>query len=509
MLDDEVRRINTRSDLEPKEEIDDLVKVERVSVLQLEARESQGANHQQGDEPHDSNLSISPSIFGHDDEEPFIAIEGRSESSVASNEFSDENESIDIEDQSESSMSSAQHWSDDSEASTSSTESHVSESIRSDYSDGGGTIGRTPLPSEINRTYPINISEVVEGSVIRYDSESDEYHPIDQAQEQLDGNPVMEAQANIEEIPRTRAQAIDVHRQVSRFMDLLYYRGFRYPRNALDDVIRRREANEWQANQQRIQRRLNDNDHDANEYIIHVRQDLRERNVENNVLLHEFHDRAAQPVFEQYQNGQAYQHIFSRESGFDLAVNEQMANDSHLYNYDYNYGMGMYQYDQNAPNMGMYYVDQNYMMENNFGAQLPMYYEPMDLGARGSSVIIEDITGREEEYMRLNGLQVEAGPEILQQQEPPQQQQRPSVIQYAQPRQVPIIQLGGGRGDAGDVPQLSDREPSLDKRRHTEAYDHWEEAAVDLDTSIRRDTPLPSPALTRRRAMKKWMNLDM
>ncbi|KAJ8671352.1 hypothetical protein QAD02_002611 [Eretmocerus hayati] len=426
MLDDEVRRINTRSDLEPKEEFDDLVKVERVSVLQLEARESQGANHQQGDEPHDSNLSISPSIFGHDDEEPFIAIEGRSESSVASNEFSDENESIDIEDQSESSVSSAQHWSDDSEASTSSTESHVSESIRSDYSDGGGTIGRTPLPSEINRTYPINISEVVEGPVIRYDSESDEYLPIDQAQEQLNGNPVMGAQPNIEEIPRTRAQAIDVHRQVSRFMDLLYHRGFRYPRNALDDVIGRREANEWQANQQRIQRRLNDNDHDAEDYIIHVRQDLRERNVENNVLLHEFYDRAAQPIFDQHQNGQAYQHIFSRNSGFDLAVNELVA-----------------------------------------------------------------------------------GPEILQQQEPSQQQQRPSVIQYAQPRQVPIIQLGGGRGDAGDVPQLSDREPSLDKRRHTEAYDHWEEAAVDLDTSIRRDTPLPSPALTRRRARKKWMNLDM
>ncbi|KAJ8678314.1 hypothetical protein QAD02_014101 [Eretmocerus hayati] len=238
MLDDEVRRINTRSDLEPKEEIDDLVKVERVSVLQLEARESQGANHQQGDEPHDSNLSISPSIFGHDDEEPFIAIEGRLESSVASNEFGDDNKSIDIEDQLESSASSAQHWSDDSEASTSSTESHVSKSIRSDYSDGG---------------------------VIRYDSESDEYLPIDQAKEQLNENPVMGAQANIEEIPRTRAQAIDVHRQVSRFMDLLYYRGFRYPRNALDDVIRRREANEWQANQQRIQRRLIDNDHDANE----------------------------------------------------------------------------------------------------------------------------------------------------------------------------------------------------------------------------------------------------
>ncbi|KAJ8671129.1 hypothetical protein QAD02_002388 [Eretmocerus hayati] len=163
-----------RSNLEPKEEIDDLVKVERVSVLQLEARESQGANHQQGDEPHDSNLSLSLSIFGHDDEEPFIAIEGRSESSVASNEFGDENESIDIEDQLESYASSAQHYSNDSEASTTSTESHVSESIRSDYSDGGGTIGRTPLPSEINRTYPIHISEVVEGSVTRYDSESDE-----------------------------------------------------------------------------------------------------------------------------------------------------------------------------------------------------------------------------------------------------------------------------------------------------------------------------------------------
>ncbi|KAJ8686302.1 hypothetical protein QAD02_022096 [Eretmocerus hayati] len=160
-------------------------------------------------------------------------------------------------DQLESSASSPQHWSNDSEASelsdTSSTESHVSESIRSDYSDGGGTIGKTSLSSEINRTYPINIKEVVEGSVIRYDSESDEYFPIDQAQEQLNENPVMGAPANIVEIPRTRAQMIDVHRQVSRFMNLLYNRGFRYPRNALDDVIRRREANEWQASQQRIQ----------------------------------------------------------------------------------------------------------------------------------------------------------------------------------------------------------------------------------------------------------------
>ncbi|KAJ8671277.1 hypothetical protein QAD02_002536 [Eretmocerus hayati] len=333
---------------------------------------------------------------------------GRSESSVASNEFGDENESIDIEDQLKTSASSPQHWSNDSAASelsdTSSTESHVSESIRSDHSDGGGTIGRTPLPSEINRTYPINASGVVEGSVIRYGSGSDEYLPIDQPQEQLNENPVMGAQANIVEIPRSRAQMIDVHRQVSRFMDLLYNRGFKYPRNALDDVISRREANEWQASQLRIQRRLNDGDHDTNGYIIHVRQDLRERNIENNVLLHEFYDRAAQPVFEQYQSGQAYQHIFSRDSGFDLGVNEPMANDPHVYYYDYNYGMRMYQYEQNAPDMGMYYVDQNYMMENDFGAQLPMYYGLMDLGAREPSVIIEDITGREEGYMSLNGL---------------------------------------------------------------------------------------------------------
>ncbi|KAJ8666503.1 hypothetical protein QAD02_008165 [Eretmocerus hayati] len=173
----------------------------------------------------------------------------------------------------ESSANSLQHWSNDSVASdnwdTPSTGSHESKSIRSDYFDARGTIERTPLPSGINGVYPISISKAVQDSLIRYDSESDESAlPIDQPEGQLNEDPVMRAQVSVEEIPKSRAELIDVRRQVSPFMDLLHDCGFR---NALDDVISCREINEWQTTQLRIERRLIDDDHDANEYIIQVR----------------------------------------------------------------------------------------------------------------------------------------------------------------------------------------------------------------------------------------------